>query len=334
MKRIVSTLAAMLFAAAAFASQVCTEAFPRPVAKSTGFYVLGSQLIDPSGEPFLIRGVNHNHWDQTGAYTGIPLTGANTERIHVDFAQTPATNMKLINAVLAAGLVPIPGNWTGTCYQDAAHLTAAVDTWVAQAPTWTVLNGTGLINIANEWGPSNSPIWRDSYITAISRMRAAGYTGTLVVDAGGCGQDSSDIVSYGAAVLASDPLKNVLFDLHVYGSFSEPVSKAHQGLTDSMAALKATGLPILIGEFGPGSNIGPSPTMLTPEQIVGAAQDAGFGWIVWAYDDNDMTGCKTSDRWFGMVKYCAVYKTDADLTPFGLQMMPLLRANTKRAAFK
>ena len=162
-------------------------------------------------------------------------------------------------------IVPMPGNWGATCKSDVASLTTIVDTWVAQAATWTQLNSNGLINIANEWGPANSTVWRDQYIAAIARMRTAGYTGTLVVDAGGCGQDAADVINYGAAVLASDPQKNILFDVHVYGMFYLPATASWmQDYTKSMAALKATGLPLILGEFGPGKNIGPSPTMITP----------------------------------------------------------------------
>ena len=171
-----------------------------------GFYVAGSALYDPSGHEFRIRGVNRNHWDSYGTPLGLPRSGANTERIVLNFTKPTTYNWGIVSTqMLANGIVPIPGNWTGTCKADPAVLSAIVDTWVAQASTWTQLNTTGLINIANEWGPANSAVWRDSYITAIKRMRAAGYTGTLVVDSGGCGQDSHDIIQYGAVVLASDP---------------------------------------------------------------------------------------------------------------------------------
>ena len=56
-------------------------------------------------------------------------------------------------------------------------------------------------------------------------------------------------------------------------------------LVTGLDELQATGLPILIGEFGPGSDIGPSPTMMTPGTIIQAANDRGFGWLAWAWDD-------------------------------------------------
>lgn len=327
MKRL-ATFLMLLLSMAAFAAQVCYDDTARPAGNTgSGFYVLGSKLYDPTEIEFRIRGANHNHWDQTGANTGIPLMGANAMRLHLDFKQTATTNLKVVNGALSNGMVPIIGNWVGTCKADAASLSSIIDTWVAQAPIWTTFNKTALINIANEWGPVNSSVWRDSYIAAITRMRAAGYAGALVVDSGGCGQDVADLVNYGAAVLAADPQKNVLFDLHVYGNFAMLATTSwQQDFATSMAKLKATGLPIIIGEFGPGRNIGPSPTMLTPEQIVTAAENAGFGWLAWAYDDNNLAGCKTDDNWFGMVRYCATYTgKPTELTAFGLQMLPLFK---------
>ena len=38
-------------------------------------------------------------------------------------------------------------------------------------------------------------------------------------------------------------------------------------LTQGFDQMQATGLPIFIGEFGPGKNVGPSPTMVTPGTI-------------------------------------------------------------------
>jgi len=57
-------------------------------------------------------------------------------------------------------------------------------------------------------------VWRDSYISAIAQLRAAGYTAPILVDSGGCGQDEADLVQYSQAVFESDPERNVMFALH------------------------------------------------------------------------------------------------------------------------
>ena len=310
-----------------------TEAFvSRPAGNTgTGFYVVGAKLYDPKGHEFRIRGVNHTHWDNGSP--GIPLSGANAERMPVNFAKPASANLAIMNTQMVANkIVPIPGNWLGTCKSDVATLSTIVDTWVAQAATWTTLNSTGLINIANEWGPQDSAVWRDGYINAVARMRAAGYTGTLVVDTGGCGQNGADVVKYGAAVLAADPQKNILFDVHVYGSWHLPATATWmQDYTKTMTQLKATGLPMILGEFGPGRNVGPSPTMITPEQVIATAEAAGWGWMPWSWDDNDLPNCMSDDHWFSMTVNCGKYKTTADLTAFGKAIVPIIQSTAVKA---
>jgi hypothetical protein len=306
---------------------------PRPAGNTgTGFYVVGNQLFDAKGKEFRIRGVNRTHYDNGSP--GLPLSGANAERIVLNFTKAPTYNIGIVNSeMLAKKIVPMPGNWSGTCKADAASLASIVDTWVAQAPTWTALNSNGLINIANEWGPADSVLWRDSYLTAVARMRAAGYTGTLVIDTGGCGQNVQDVVKYGAAVLAADPQKNILFDVHVYGGWHYPATASwQQDYTKAMAQLKATGLAILVGEFGPGRNVGPSPTMVTPQQIIANSETNGFGWMAWAWDDNNMTGCMANDYWFSMTVKCGKYTTSTDLTTFGQAVVPIMQTTAVKAS--
>ena len=299
----------------------------RPVGNTgTGFFVVGNKLYDPLGKEFRIRGVNRTHWDNSS--TGLALSKANTERIALNFTKPTTTNIGIVNTqMLANKIVPMPGNWLGTCKSDTAILTSIVDTWVAQASTWMLLDAKGLINIANEWGPADSADWRDANITAIARMRAAGYTSPLVIDAGGCGQSAADVIKYGAAVLASDPQKNIVFDVHVYGSFHDPATAVWmQDYSTAMDALKSSGLAILLGEFGPGRNIGPSPTMLSPQKVVGTAEASEFGWLAWAWDDNDQPNCEASDGWFSMTRKCGDYKSSDDLTAFGKVVVPMLQS--------
>lgn len=304
------------------------------------FLALALCAVMAHGAP--LRGVNQVHWDSPGAAKGILISGANAVRLSVDFKQPAAANLARAQAFSAQGITPIPGNWAGTCKIDPAVLTAIVDTWVAQAATWTQVNGP--INIANEWGPGAltqqqvSPwaklpnyVWRDSNITAVQRMRAAGYKGTLVVDAGNCGQDALTVIRDGASVLAADTQHSILFDVHIYGGFhlataTDPGASWQQDYAKTIAALKASGLPILIGEFGPGRSIGPSPTTISPEQIIADAEANGFGWLAWAWDDNNMANCQSSDAWFSLTINCGRYTgLDSELTTFGKTIVPLLK---------
>lgn len=274
-----------------------------------GFFVLNNKLYDANGNEFRIRGVNKLHWDARSP--GIPKTRANTVRWVVDFRQPTSTNLRLMNESIANRIVPMPSSWTGTCKNERSYLTQIVDTWVTQASAWKTIDKYMILNIANEWGPRNSTVWRDAYIDAIRRLRAAGYRSTIAVDSGGCGQNWEDIAYYGRAVFNSDPQKNVIFDMHVYGVYGS--GQWSQPLLPALDKLKATGLPIVIGEFGPGRNIGPSPTTLTPAEIMKASEERGFGWLAWAWDD---PAYNANDNWFAL-SYNGDYRSSADLTTFG-----------------
>jgi hypothetical protein len=302
----------------------------------SGFFVVGNKLYDPNGNEFRIRGVNHLHWDAAGP--GIPKTGANTERWDIDFAQPAATNIGLMQKSAANKMVPIAGNWDGTCDESTTTLSNIVSTWVSTAPEWQAVEKYALLNIANEWGPSNSTVWRDAYISAIAQIRAAGINATLVVDAGGCGQDNADLAQYASAVFNSDPQRNVVFDQHIYGNWSADGSSSWQtNLATGLDALAATGLPMIVGEFGPGRNIGPSPTMMTPGQTIQAADARGIGWIAWAWDDpaGEWSSMPTDD-WFAL-SLTGDYQSSADLTTFGKDVVENatygLKAMAKPASF-
>ena len=281
-----------------------------------GFFIAQGKLYDASGAEFRIRGVNRVHWDSNSA-VGIARSGANTERWNIDFSRSATGNVGLVRAQsIGERIVPIVGNWGGTCSTDPARLGALVSTWVQQARAWTRLDKYLIVNIANEWGPSNDPVWRDAYISAVAQLRAAGYRGTLLVDSGGCGQDVADLLQYSSAVFDSDPQKNVMFALHIYGRI--PREQVADDLAHLAAVSREHGIVFLVGEFGPGRNIGPSPTLATPEEIIGAAESNGIGWLAWAWDDNNRPQGGSDDHWFSMTyNGPGVYIRASDLTLFG-----------------
>lgn len=332
----------------ASAGQYCVIDPPRAAsATGTGFYVArpitqrvassadtSYRLYDPTGTEFRIRGMNTSHPDASGSPAGIGRSGANTARMFLNFANDPAKNWAIMQAV--PNVVFIPTNWSTTCQVDPSYLSKAVDQWVAQASTWTQLNSTGLVNIANEWGPSvsNSPTgWRDGYLTAIPRMRAAGYTMTLVIDAGYCGQDAATIVKYGQQLLDADPEHNLLFSVHIYGSFHYPATATWmQDYATAMSQLKATGLPILIGEFGPYMSGNSSQTLVPTAKLIGDAEANGWGWMAWSWDSNNLPNCMADDTSFSATKKCGIYVTDDDLTLWGKTIVPMFQAMGARPA--
>ncbi len=302
----------------------------------TGFFVADGRLYDANGVEFTPRGVNRCHYDfnpdSESVYVSMRRANVNTVRISLPIWDA-ARSAEAIQGAIDHGMVPLPAVWytddsytdesNVTCKDDVSYVETAVDLWVARYEDFRGFEPYWLLNIANEWGPSNDGAWRDAYIDAVTRLREVGYLGTLVVDTGGCGQNPTDLVSYAREVFNADPQHNVIFDMHVYGEFASYEGETYVDsdwpkpyyLPDALDELQGIGLPILIGEFGPGRNIGPSPSTVTPSDLIAAANARGFGWLAWAWDDNPGGG----DGGFSLTTnlYYSPETSADDLTLFG-----------------
>jgi hypothetical protein len=144
---------------------------------SNGFFVLGGKLYDPNGAPIFIRGLNRNHID-VGSQAAFALTQQNAMRCFLATKFVPEATAKanISSQLLAIGHFPIvtraaddAGNQTsgsqivGTAAVGGnAGLGAIVSEWDASFPIWAPLMGSISVNIANEWGPANSTVWRDA----------------------------------------------------------------------------------------------------------------------------------------------------------------------------
>ena len=288
-----------------------------------GFFVLNGKLYDANGNEFRMRGVDRCHYDSDSA-AGIAKSGANAVRMFMYGLSVGAPKYVSILKTqhIAHNEVPIPsmplfpdGTLTSGD-QSTSELAAGVAWWVANAATFTAIDKYLIINIANEWGPSNSTVWRDSYISAIASLRAAGYLGPLLIDSGGYGQDMKDLLNYSTDVFNSDPQKNIIFSLHIYGNI--PTASVAPDLA-ALAALSASaGMAFIVGEFGPGRDIGPSPTETTPGDIITAAEASGIGWLGWAWDDNNLSGGASNNNGFSMtLKGPGIFTQASDLTEYG-----------------
>jgi mannan endo-1,4-beta-mannosidase len=292
-----------------------------------GFFVSHGKLYDPSGHVFRIRGVNRNHYDMADQ-PGISRSGANTVRffmynIGVSGAAPASTyeNVALqqhidhreLPIITASNVAGTTTRTTGE--QSTAALSSTVSWWVHNVGAFAPIMDRIAINIANEWGPANSATWAAAYESAIARLRAAGYSCPLVIDAGSWGQDFGDLLNYSTRVFDSDPERNIIFSLHLYYNAASALS---QNILPQLASLSASrGMVFIVGEFGPGRNVGPSPTLVTPGQIIRAAEKSGLGWMPWSWDSNNLPHCRADNNGMSMTAYCGQYNVPSDLTNYG-----------------
>jgi mannan endo-1,4-beta-mannosidase len=307
---------------------------PRPPYNTGyGLFVLNGKLYDSRGIEFRMRGVNLCHYDST-EYSGPGIARSNANTVRVALYLSSVATSTYINTLetyisdsknVVATMFWVPGTSKVTSGdQSTADLASVVQSWVTNFKYYSPLQQHLIIDIANEWGPANSTTWESAYISAIKSLRAAGYTAPIMIDTGAWGQDTGDLLNYAKAVFNSDPQKNVIFSFHVYSGLSPAWNAASLNTyAQQLKGLAASaGMVFVFGEFGPGRDIGPSPTMLTPQQVIAAAEGAELGWMGWAWDDSNGSGGTSTNNSFSMTfKGPGIYTLSSDLTTYGQQMV-------------
>lgn len=272
-------------------SPISTSPMPRPSYNTgVGFFVgTDKKLYDANGVEFRIRGINRVHYDSQALQPIIDGSYANTMRMVTYVNSLPnntpeSYNIAIFQKTIDGGIIPMPGIWWSsvgevTGSHDPATLAAAVDDWIAVKDYYKPIERWTIINIANEWSGGWTE-WKTEYKKAISRMRAAGYLNTLVIDAGAA--TLPGLVDSAFEVFESDPQRNCIFSIHIYGDATLAT------IDNNLAYLARIGAPCIVGEFGPwpcASNNPGGQTDLTPTALITAAIAHGHGWLAWSWDD-------------------------------------------------
>lgn len=260
-------------------------------ADAPGFHIQDGRLLDANNKDFVMRGVNHAHtWyaDKTDqALKDIKAQGANTVRVVLSTGDQWTKNdtadvTKVVSQCKANRLICVLEAHDTTGYGEAGaavSLSKAVDYWLSVKGALVGQEKYVLVNIGNEpHGNTNYTAWTNDTKSAISRLRSAGLDHTLMVDAPNWGQDWSFTMRDNAAdVLAADPDRNTLFDIHMYGVYDTPAE-----VSDYLNRFAAAKLPIVVGEFGDMHSDG------NPDEdaIMATAQSKGIGYLGWSWSGN------------------------------------------------
>ncbi|WP_194775436.1 cellulase family glycosylhydrolase [Pararhodonellum marinum] len=307
--------------------------------ESPGIRVENGKLLDKNGQEFIPFGVNSIHiWlDEQNSLNAleneIPKSGANTVRLVTagkswtwnNQSRTTGQKRALVQKAINAGLVPMIEMHDGTCVTNCDQAPAdgkmglkqLVDEWLEPQNRSLLIEFEKelMLNIANEWGAADET-FLSCYKEAISRLRAANVNNVIVIDAGGnCGQNPNSLLDYGNEIFHHDPLKNVVFSIHMYGfwrtndkeftNWTPPFSV--EELVPRLAMLDA---PVVLGEFGwsgEGSAIN-----YNPEILLETCKANGIGWLFWAWSDGP------DKPFYGVVDTPDYrYETDGDLSEAG-----------------
>lgn len=217
----------------------------------------------------------------------------NTVRIVWNTSGSPSRLDQIISKCVSLNLKPIVELHDATGGTDTSSLNTCVNYWI-RSDVKSVLSkyNTLWVNIANEWGPANSTTWRDGYISAINTIRSAGITNGLVVDAGGWGQDGQDILNYASAVMNGNSNKNIMFSIHMYGSWNND-----SDIDSFLTSCQSKGIPIMVGEFGYNYNSGNNnlSCKVDAAHLMKECNKLGIGYLAWSWCGND-----SSNSWLDL----------------------------------
>ncbi|MEV0397320.1 cellulase family glycosylhydrolase [Polymorphospora rubra] len=257
---------------------------------ATGFYTTGGKIYESNGNEFIMRGVSHPHaWytHQTGSFANIKSLGANTVRVVLSggrwAANGPADVANVVALCKQNKLICVLENHDTTGYGEqagAVTLDRAVDYWISLRDVLAGQEKYIIVNIGNEPIGNNpvTPGWVQATSSAINRLRDAGFDHQIMVDAPNWGQDwQFTMRDNAAAVFASDPDRNTVFSIHMYGVFDTAAE-----VTDYLGRFRTAGLPIVVGEFGFNHSDG------NPDEdtIMSYTTTHGIGYIGWSWSGN------------------------------------------------
>ncbi|MBQ8194828.1 MAG: glycoside hydrolase family 5 protein [Oscillospiraceae bacterium] len=255
---------------------------------AAGFSVQGTKLIDAKGNEFIMRGLNHPHcWFLDTDDTALPAiaeAGCNTVRIvcgaGIQYNKDTAEMLtEVINKCKELDMVCVLEVHDITGKDDIGMLEKVTDYWIEVKNALIGNEAYVILNIANEWvGQWNSEIWRDGYTASIPRLREAGIKNTIMVDAGGWGQYGRSIADYGMEVFNSDPDKNTMFSVHMYGS----AGKNERTIKQNIIGATQQELCIIVGEFGYTHSDGD----VNEAYIMQYCEENDIGYLGWSWKGN------------------------------------------------
>ncbi|KAF4406944.1 cellulase family glycosylhydrolase [Streptomyces lycii] len=265
---------------------------PAPDAEAaTGIKVSNGRVVEAGGSDFVMRGVNAAHaWypgETSSSLAAIKAKGANTVRVVLAsgqrWSQTSASEVSdIVGRCKQNRLICVLEVHDTTGYGEeggAATLDQAVNYWTGVKSALDGQENYVVINIGNEpYGNNNYSAWTSATSNAVAKMRNAGFDHALMVDAPNWGQDWSGTMRDNAAsVFASDPDRNTIFSIHMYGVY-DTASEVQSYLNHFVNS----GLPLVIGEFGDNHSDG------NPDEnaIMATAQSLGIGYIGWSWSGN------------------------------------------------
>jgi mannan endo-1,4-beta-mannosidase len=281
-----------------------------------GFHTWNGKLFDASKQEFIIRGINNAHGDfdnfdrndALNALDNIAATKANAVRIlyrkkHSD--PDPRATLSLpkldgiISKCISLKMIPIVELHDATGSQDDNKLLEMAQFWADNV--WLLIKYRKhiIVNIANEWSDyrKTPEQWKNAYQQAIAKIRNAGFSGTLMIDAPAYAQNPNGPKQYGQALYQADPVHNLIFSIHMYAEWSsEHAPNTVYNIDTEMNAIKSLNIPFVVGEFAhlhhAEINHVCKHVKIDAVKIMNNCARLGFGYLGWSWNGNgEVDGC-------------------------------------------
>ena len=238
---------------------------PRPSENAPVISADGRTLLDATGEPLMLRGINLDFgadpMERVDSIVPIREVGSNVVRLMLRPETTAQELETALVEIVANGLVAVVSLWSEelACDNDSDALFSAfnnlwMDRWVGVL-VQDRFQPHIMVNLASAWGPTGIfnahsmgyRIYIDNYKALITQFRRNGFDVPLVIDAPGCGQDYHAFLgNRGRELLAADERENLVLSAHGYGSRWRTGSM----VAANMGLLEIERLPLLLSEFG------------------------------------------------------------------------------------
>ena len=258
--------------------------------QSPTFSVSGRELLDPCGQPVVLRGVNEMvtyipHKNGLPAFTEIAKTHANSVRIYwhttdsaadLDRVLSDAESQRLIAVIYVFNNEPL-----GSTVVTPTSVADAVGYWTSSDVAPIIKKHEHWLIIAlREKGdsPHGSNDWVSNYAKAAARMRSASINVPLAIDAPNEGSDVATLLSMAPQLVAGD--SNLLFNVN-----SGVLNDSADALATQLNVANSADLPLLIGEVSwkthhPDYACGDPYAYST---VLAAADVTQTGWMAWSW---------------------------------------------------
>lgn len=276
---------------------------PNPTITVNGRYIIGN-----CGDTLVLKGVNYAayNWGYSPnqlRIDQIALSGANVVRIpwyaasnqplYSDYAYLDSAISKCIQY----DMIPVIDLHDQTC-QNSHGATIELANFFTDPAILSIIQKhkhSLIVNPVNEslyvnWtgnAPQATQQYLSTYTTIITNLRQAGIDVPLMIDGPDCGTNLDVLANTGPALLAADPLHNLIFSAHAYWyAYANNDSATYLAKINNAMSV---GIPFIFGEV---ANLQDDVTLcqytLNYKPLLSICESKKIGWIAWSWDND---GC-------------------------------------------